>query len=304
METRSQSFDIDALHKVQYDILKEFDRVCKKYNLTYFLAYGTLLGAVRHNGFIPWDDDIDTIMPYADYLKLMKIPQTEWKSPYFLQNSSTDKEWKICFSKLRNSETTLITVNTANMDVNQGVDIDIYPLFHLPDDKKKIKRQLFNTKLYMLLQVDDAPRNHGKFYYYLGKTILRLMPSTLKTSVKNNFLKKISKYENSNSKHCYVVNGNLEVMNQSLETQWFWKSVDHAFEDGMFPIPIGAREWLRTRYGDKYMDIPPKDIQGIKLDMFVKVDLNNSYTKYKGKYYCNSDQKKKKVENNRWVNYS
>lgn len=67
------NFNIEELHKVQYEILLEFDRVCKKYDLTYFLAYGTLLGAVRHEGFIPWDDDIDTLMPYEDFQKLQSI---------------------------------------------------------------------------------------------------------------------------------------------------------------------------------------------------------------------------------------
>ena len=73
----TENFDIRRLHEVQYEILVEFDRVCRKYGLTYFLAYGTLLGAVRHKGFIPWDDDIDTLMPYADYQKLRTIPATE-----------------------------------------------------------------------------------------------------------------------------------------------------------------------------------------------------------------------------------
>ena len=78
-----KELDINALHKVQYGILVEFDRVCKKYGLKYFLSYGTLLGAVRHNGFIPWDDDIDTLMPYDDYKKLLAIDTSEWNHPFF-----------------------------------------------------------------------------------------------------------------------------------------------------------------------------------------------------------------------------
>ena len=101
-----------------------------------------------------------------------------------------------------------------------------------------------------------------------------------------------------------MVNGNLEVMKQELQTKWFVNATDHQFGDGFFPIPVGAHEWLRTRYGEKYMEMPPKEIQGIKLDMFVKIDLDNPYIKYKGIYYCNPELKRKKVNNNRWVTYS
>lgn len=293
------SFDINLLHSKQYEILIEFDRVCKKYGLTYFLAYGTLLGAVRHKGFIPWDDDIDTLMPYDDFLKLREIPSSEWKKPYFLQTSETDKNYPLCFSKVRNSQTTLITEGLAHLDINQGVDIDIYPLIGLADDLEERKKQYFNTKAYMLLQVNEPPVNHGRGYYLAGKILLTVIPSSLKKKLRNKYLAKITQYKNS--KDCYVVNGNLEVMNQVLSSSWFQTMVDEQFEDRKFPIPNGAKEWLMTRYGEKFMELPPEEKRGIKLDTFVKIDLDHPYTDYRGVDYFKPDLRKQKVKNNRWV---
>ena len=294
-----KSFDINALHAKQYEILIEFDRICRKHGLTYFLAYGTLLGAVRHKGFIPWDDDIDTLMPYDDFKRLREIPSSEWKHPFFLQNSESDKNYPLCFSKVRNSNTTLITEESAHLDINQGVDIDIYPLLYLADDPGERKKQYFITKAYMLLQVNQPPVNHGRGYYLAGKVLLSVIPNRMKRKMKEHFLTKISQYKGT--KNCYVVNGNLEVMNQVLSSSWFTDMVDAQFESGVFPIPVGAEEWLRTRYGNNYMELPPESKRGIKLDTFVEIDLDHPYTDYKGISYCKPGDKGRKVKNNRWV---
>lgn len=295
----TSNLNIEKLHKTQFEILVEFDRICKKYNLTYFLAYGTLLGAVRHKGFIPWDDDIDTLMPYKDFIKLQKIPASEWEYPFFLQHSGTDKNYPLCFAKVRNSNTTLITDGMAHLDINQGVDIDIYPLIFLADDLKERKKQYFNTKAYMLLQVNEPPVNHGYGYYLVGKILLSIIPRGLKRQLKKKYLAKITQYKDT--RKCYVVNGNLEVMNQALSSSWFSRMVDAQFEDKQFPIPVGAKEWLRIRYGENYMDLPPENKRGIKLDTFVRIDLEHPYTNYKGKDYFIPGAKAKRVENNRWV---
>lgn len=135
---------------VELDLWSAFDAVCKKHGLKYFAAYGTLLGAVRHHGFIPWDDDIDLCMMRDDYEKLKKIAADEFKEPYFFQDwyNSCGQTW--IFSKLRNSNTTAIEFQNKGIEFNQGIFIDINALDEFDDGVhvnpvfKKVQRELFD----------------------------------------------------------------------------------------------------------------------------------------------------------------
>ena len=108
-----EEFFVDEKRKkiwaVELDILLLFDTLCKEHNLTYFLMHGTLLGAVRHKGFIPWDDDIDVVMPREDYDKFLKLAG-EIEQPYFLQTPITDEESGFSIAKLKNSNTTCLNI--------------------------------------------------------------------------------------------------------------------------------------------------------------------------------------------------
>lgn len=109
------------------DLLLELDRVCRKHHLQYSLTYGSLLGAVRHGGFIPWDDDFDVNMPREDYEKLMSL-KGEFAAPYFLQCPGEDHGYYYSFLKLRNSNTTSYTPLFAYQGFNMGMMLDIFPL--------------------------------------------------------------------------------------------------------------------------------------------------------------------------------
>lgn len=134
---------------VELDLLCRFDEVCKKHNLRYYAAYGTLLGTVRHHGFVPWDDDIDLCMMRDDYEKLKLIAADEFKEPYFFQDwyNSCGRTW--IFSKLRNSRTTAIEFPDKGAEFNQGMFIDINALDEFDDGNvdvtfKKVQRELFD----------------------------------------------------------------------------------------------------------------------------------------------------------------
>lgn len=124
---------------VELDLLSEFDRVCKKYHLRYLIAYGSMIGAVRHHGFIPWDDDLDVWVPRCDYEILRTVAVKEFKHPYFLQTTRSDTAFFNLFSRLRNSETTALVLDKASPNYNCGIFIDIYPVDH-PVNNKMLER--------------------------------------------------------------------------------------------------------------------------------------------------------------------
>jgi lipopolysaccharide cholinephosphotransferase len=143
------SHEMKELWAVELDLLAEFDRVCKKNSITYTADGGTLLGAVRHHGFIPWDDDIDIAMLRSDYEKLNGIAKEEFKDPYFWQTEETDPGSMRGHAQLRNSNTTgmLKSELDRNIMYNQGVFIDVFPFDNVPDDSVA-RQQQFDEIVY------------------------------------------------------------------------------------------------------------------------------------------------------------
>lgn len=143
------SAEMKKLWAVELDLLAEFDRVCKKHGLTYFADSGTLLGAIRHKGFIPWDDDIDVAMFREDYRKLTRIAAQEFRHPYFFQTPFTDPGLVMGGSRLRNSDTTLISdFENKRPYQNKGVFIDIFVLDNVPDSESALKNAKRFLKCY------------------------------------------------------------------------------------------------------------------------------------------------------------
>ena len=129
------------LWAVQLDLLDRLQKVCARHNLKYYACGGTLLGAVRHRGFIPWDDDIDIMMPRDDYDRLCRIASMEFQEPYFFQTEATDPGYLLRHAKIRNSNTAAIqrALSRYKCTFNQGIFIDIFPLDKLPDDKNELE---------------------------------------------------------------------------------------------------------------------------------------------------------------------
>lgn len=125
---------------VELDLLEKFKSICKKYDLSYCASSGTLLGAARHKGFIPWDDDIDVFLPWEDYKKLLELAPGECRDPYFFQSFLTEEEGEASASRLRRSDTTGFTLweqENVGPDYNKGIFIDIFPLFNVPDSESE-----------------------------------------------------------------------------------------------------------------------------------------------------------------------
>ena len=256
---------------VELDLLIEFDRVCQEMNLTYFLDSGTLLGAVRHNGFIPWDDDIDVIMFRSDYNRLLESGSSKFKYPYFLQSAYTDKNYFRAHAQLRNSETTGILPKEAEkVSFNQGIFIDIFVFDGLTSNIKKLYEQISEQnrikKIYDLVWMPYS-RNGFK------QTIKKILSLILKLKYRDSsdLYRKLElimqRYEDAEMIDKIGFRNNTSDVHY-MKREWFSSAVPVFFEGYRFPAPVGYKDVLKEYYGIDYMI--PKQLssfhEGILLD--------------------------------------
>lgn len=230
--------------KIMLLILLEVDRICKKNNINYWLDSGTLLGAVRHEGFIPWDDDIDICMLPEDYSKFLSIAKQELNMKYFLDNKQTDKNAIFKYSKIRERKSIFIEKKeNENEKYHQGIFIDIFEMNYLKDVAKKYRKS-YN----LLLKIKDLVENRGK--YRNLKLVLKKLKVTLITEKIFNFLF-LSKNKKNYIGHKYV-----------FKEIYFLKNIfplsEIEFEGHKFPCPNNADAYLKELYGDTYMVLPPE----------------------------------------------
>ena len=135
------SVEMKAAWKILLDILEEFIRICEKYNLKYCLDGGTMLGAIRHKGFIPWDDDVDVSLPRADFQRFLEVAKDELKPPLFLQYGTTDPEHFQAYACIRNNQTSGIDLCwvRAGKRHNMGIGMDIFPFDYIPEKTSDLK---------------------------------------------------------------------------------------------------------------------------------------------------------------------
>lgn len=139
--------DKQQLNHILVELLRTLDEVCQRYNIKYFVFAGTMLGAIRHKGIIPWDDDVDVVLWREDYNRLMQVAdEGAFQPPFFFQNPKTDPGFPKGYCRLRNSNTTEIPIVDVYEKCNHGVFIDIFPLDNIPDDEVAFSKQIKKLK--------------------------------------------------------------------------------------------------------------------------------------------------------------
>lgn len=271
------------MQKKQLEILRELDRVCKKNNLKYTLSSGTCLGAVRHGGFIPWDDDIDVYMSWSDAEKLVENKK-DFAEKYFVQNYKTDPQFPSTHYRLCDSSTSCFLRETEGMDLNHGIFIDIYIYYPYPDRKILAQKIILDSFIYRVLVAGNGPKNHGKVAKILGKIVLNLY----RGSIRKKKIEKIeNEYKNNGGTH-YVATyfGRDITLTKSIlyPVEWFQNPCYLKFEDMKAPCPGNPKEYCKLQYGKTYMHLPPKDKRYPHHD-FIYFSVDEPYTKFKGKYY-------------------
>ncbi len=269
------NYDIDDVHKHILKIAKAVDAVCEKHNLRYYIWAGTMIGAIRHKGFIPWDDDLDIAMPRADY-NLLVEHAAEWlPEPYEMVCTETDSEYPLPFGKIQDASTTLI--ERMHLRYLGGIYIDVFPIDGAPEGwlKRKLhfaKYEYFKRVLY-LIHRDPYKHGHG------ASSWLPLLCRKLYTmqQVQNHIRTLLQKYDFD---HCRLVADYDDGSKGTLLKSTLGTPTPYTFEDATLKGVSDYNTYLSNKYGN-YMAIPPHDDQ--RQHNFHYLDLEHSYKDFNKK---------------------
>ncbi|MBR1779752.1 MAG: LicD family protein [Clostridia bacterium] len=272
------------------ELLLYFKKICEENSLRFYLCGGCCIGAVRHQGFIPWDDDVDVFMKREDYEKLEKIwAEKADTSRYSYCRPSKDKNYRNLFATINDNNTTFIKTHQADLDINHGLALDILPLDGYPNEKYRRFLQIFWALIYSLFCAEMVPVNHGKLIKFIGKILLGIFRShNIRYKIWSFAEKQMKKYKISDCENITELCSGPFYMMKKYPKNAFEKATNKNFEGYEMPIPTRYDEYLKAAFGD-YMRLPPEE-KRVPHHEAVFWDLNNSYKKYKGKYYCTEDK--------------
>lgn len=225
----------------QLDLLEELLRVCRKYNLKCWADSGTLIGAVRHNGYIPWDDDIDMIMFREDYDKLVAVADKEFRHPYFFQTIYSDVHYNHRHAQLRNSETAAISEKDIRKKYNQGIFIDIFILDSFPKTLRQVCSTIRKVKLYRIFV-----KLAIKFSNYLPDNWYRRWRWDVKMFERYEGVLRHLQLSETQYVSCISLHFRQKIRNKDSYAGTEWRKFEHT----KIPVPVGYDEILRLDYGD------------------------------------------------------
>ena len=270
------SSEMKKVFAILLDLYMEFSELCDKYGLKYYANSGFLLGAIRHKGFIPWDDDLDVAMPREDYNKLMEIAPKELEYPYFLRTPYTDPECFYSSIVLMNLSTSFVPKIFRNNNFKMGIPMDIFPLDYcdpetLDADRKLIYKHIMRCSGWM-------KRGCNNFDYY--------QPSKYAEYKTDNPMKEWEEIQRiaQNPRYNKSQFLGISVLTILKKEQSIYpaKDFEHCimwpFEKISVPVPVGYENLLSIQYGD-YMTPPPNDERGKKNDQII-FDAERPYTDY------------------------
>lgn len=272
-------FTPETLRKLQLkelDTLVYFKEFCDKNNLLFYLCGGCCIGSLRTGGFIPWDDDIDILMPRDDYEKLYKLWDNDKHERFKLLRTDEKIFTGNIFTTIVDTETTCVKANQAHLDIPFGIMMDIFPIDGCPKGKFKRTMQKLNAMIYSLFLAQIVPENHGGIMALGSKFLLSIVRSPKAREKKwRNAERRMSKYKIADCEYITELCEGVHSMQPEYPKEWFASAVYREFEGLQMPIPVGYDPYLKKAFGD-YMTLPPKDKQIPHHDMIL-VDTERSY---------------------------
>lgn len=248
---------LDLVKKIEIDMMLEIKRICEKHNIKYFLVGGSLLGAVRHKGFIPWDDDLDFGMLREDFEKFKRVAPQELNPRYAYQSYQTEPNSHYIFDKIRLRDTFFTTKFSNRFEIENGLFIDILIYDRTAKSERAQKRHINAlrrwTRIMNIRWVNVPRKNVAYKASVIMLPFMRLVPMKLYHMLFDTMLKW---YKNSDSP--WVIDGvGQNIEKGAFPIEWLEETVDAPFENTTFPIPKGYDEYLRHWYGNNYMSLLP-----------------------------------------------
>lgn len=271
MAIQEYKSEINELQKIQLSMLKDFDAVCQRHRISYQLFSGTALGAVRHKGFIPWDDDIDVVMLREDYERFFDSASKELDSNKYYVQREFSEHWPMFFSKLRLNGTTYIEkYHSHDARIHQGIYIDIFPCDNLSDSRLMQKLQYIASKIVIAKSLYTRGYETNSTVKKCFMQFCRILPT-------EPFKRHCIRRNDSSSLKVHTFFGGGKKFERSIYLrEWFEQSVKMRFEDSEFPVSAHYDEMLRVMYGD-YMIMPTLEQRVCKRHAAI-VDINKPYT--------------------------
>ena len=270
------------LQLVENEILLAVVDVCEKNNIEYFLSSGTLLGAVRHGGFIPWDDDIDIEMPIQDYRRFLEIAQLSLGERYFVQTFMTDPNWNFAYTRIRKNNTTCMDSYYSACRIHHGVWIDVFPVVSLnPGISLTITKKLISVSNFFQIQnrvdchKEEYEEEYGKLWIWLVNAFSKL-PMRTRQRIHTALLNLVFNARPEKCTHMANVWGNITTV--FPKEVYLGEPQRITFEGNLLKAPHDYIRYLEIKYGDYLTPPPPEERHGHGGDVIV--DLENSYENY------------------------
>lgn len=270
------------LQLTENEMLKAIVDVCESNHFRYTLSSGTLLGAVRHSGFIPWDDDIDIDMPVSDYFKFLGIAQTALGDDYFVQTFLTDPNYHFAFARIRKNNTTYMNPYHQYHKIHHGVWVDIFPLVSVkPGWRLQVTQKWISLSNY--IQIQDQVESHrrefetklGPFGMFALKQFSKI-PMKTRQKLHSAMLNLVFREDYSKSSHIANVWGNITTIYP--KDVFLGEPSKVVFEGRTYYAPHDYDSYLRLTYGD-YMVLPPESERRGHGETMI-LDLEHSYEQY------------------------
>lgn len=274
------------LQKKMLEMLVFFDGFCKENNLKYYLCGGGLIGAIRHHGFIPWDDDIDLFMPREDYERLAKIwPKLVDPNKYLYCRTDLYHIYHDAGASIRDVNTTEINKHSVNEDICHGIALEIMPIDGCPQSKIARTVQIYNAFIFGLFNAQRLPDNKGKLVRGIASLTYKIIKSpSARYKIWKKAEKRMSKYSWDECTEVTELIGSIKGMLLRHPKEDFENVIYKDFEGYHIPVMAGYDRYLHLIWGD-YMQLPPKENRVAKHNV-VYLSTTEPYIKFKGIYYC------------------